>query len=323
VEGSPRPQITSLERASRSILDTLICVPMVPSHFSITPGKPKRGLSRREALKLASVAAAEAALLVGGGLTYGYKIEPGWIEVASVNLRLQRLTPEFNGYRIVQISDIHMSEWMNHERLAGIVERVNRIYPDLIVITGDLLWIQPDRYVGDLISTLGKLSSRDGVVGILGNHDHWSDPQAVREVYRESDIVELSNAVFTLKREDQLLHIAGIDDYWERLNKLDVVLENLPEQGCAILLAHEPDFADLSAPTGRFDLQLSGHSHGGQVVLPIIGPPLLPQYGRKYPSGLYKIQGMYQYTNRGVGMISPQVRVNCRPEITVFTIYTS
>lgn len=87
-----------------------------------------------------------------------------------------------------------------------------------------------------------------------------------------------------------------------------------------MLLVHEPDFADRSAETGRFDLQLSGHSHGGQVALPIIGPPILPKFAKKYPTGLYKIKEMYQYTNRGVGMTNPTIRFNCRPEITVFSL---
>jgi predicted MPP superfamily phosphohydrolase len=94
----------------------------------------------------------------------------------------------------------------------------------------------------------------------------------------------------------------------------------LPAEGCAILLAHEPDCADDSAATGRFDLQISGHSHGGQVSLPLIGPPVLPYLAQKYPSGLYQVGQMFQYTNRGVGMTPPYVRLNCRPEITVFTL---
>ncbi|MBZ0286049.1 MAG: metallophosphoesterase, partial [Anaerolineae bacterium] len=87
-------------------------------------------------------------------------------------------------------------------------------------------------------------------------------------------------------------------------------------------LAHEPDYADISAATGRFDLQISGHSHGGQVVIPFIGPPVVPPYSKKYPLGRYQVGTMIQYTNRGVGMISPAVRFNCRPEITVFTLRT-
>jgi predicted MPP superfamily phosphohydrolase len=103
-------------------------------------------------------------------------------------------------------------------------------------------------------------------------------------------------------------------------NRIEKVLEKLPEQGCAILMVHEPDFADESAATGRFDLQISGHSHGGQVNLPLLGAPVLPRFGRKYPQGLYQVGSMYQYTNRGVGMTPPYIRINCRPEITVFTL---
>jgi predicted MPP superfamily phosphohydrolase len=85
-------------------------------------------------------------------------------------------------------------------------------------------------------------------------------------------------------------------------------------------LVHEPDFADVGAQTGRFDLQLSGHSHGGQINFPLLGPPLLPPCARKYPLGRYQVGEMNLYTNRGLGMVPPKVRINCRPEITVFTL---
>jgi predicted MPP superfamily phosphohydrolase len=97
-------------------------------------------------------------------------------------------------------------------------------------------------------------------------------------------------------------------------------LERLPEEGAAILLAHEPDFADLSARTGRFDLQLSGHSHGGQVKLPLFGIPYLPRFARKYPRGRYQVGKMILYTNRGLGMVHLPFRFNSRPEITLFTL---
>jgi predicted MPP superfamily phosphohydrolase len=116
------------------------------------------------------------------------------------------------------------------------------------------------------------------------------------------------------------LHIAGVDDVLENLADLKGVLRQLPEEGEAILLAHEPDFADISARSGRFSLQISGHTHGGQVVLPFIGPPILPPRGRKYPSGRYQINGMVQYTNRGVGTTTIEIRWNCPPEITVFNL---
>ena len=101
------------------------------------------------------------------------------------------------------------------------------------------------------------------------------------------------------------------------------MLARLPRTGAALLLAHEPDFADITPPPGRFDLQLSGHSHGGQVVIPFLGPPTLPEIGEKYPSGRYQVGGMIQYTNRGVGMVRPHVRLNCRPEITLLTLHAA
>jgi len=111
-----------------------------------------------------------------------------------------------------------------------------------------------------------------------------------------------------------------VDDILYKMNRLDQVLASLPADGAAILLAHEPDFADTSAAAGRFDLQISGHTHGGQINLPLIGPPILPEMGQKYPSGLYNIGDMLLYTNRGVGVTTVNARFNCRPEITVFTL---
>ena len=114
-----------------------------------------------------------------------------------------------------------------------------------------------------------------------------------------------------------------MDDHWVGADRLDLVLERLVPNAPAILLAHEPDFADSSAATGRFALQLSGHSHGGQISLPGLGPPLLPFLGQRYPRGRYQVGSMVQYTNRGVGMIRPYGRLNCRPEITLIGLRAS
>jgi predicted MPP superfamily phosphohydrolase len=105
--------------------------------------------------------------------------------------------------------------------------------------------------------------------------------------------------------------------------RLEDVTARLGDNSAAILLAHEPDFADRSEATGKFDLQISGHTHGGQIVIPFYGPPVLPHLGRKYPSGLYKVGNMFQYTNRGVGMHSLAVRFNCPPEITIFELISA
>lgn len=131
---------------------------------------------------------------------------------------------------------------------------------------------------------------------------------------------ELRNTSHVIRRGAGTLHLAGVDDYWIGQADLAATVASLPADACAILLAHEPDFADLSGATGRFALQLSGHSHGGQISLPLLGAPILPPYWRKYPRGRYQVGEMIQYTNRGLGMAQPYGRLNCRPEITLITL---
>ncbi len=276
-------------------------------------------LSRREFLKTSLGVMLGMTALGAGGLAYARTVEPGWIDITQLRLRLPRLSPAFHGYRLVQISDIHMDHWMTRERLAGVVRLVNDQRPDLVAITGDFVTHGYRRRAGNLEGPLGSLRGRDGAVAVLGNHDHWSSPAFVRSVISDSGIVNVSNRVHTVQRGRDVLHVAGVDDHWVGQDRLDLVLDRLPPQGAAILLAHEPDFADIGAATGRFDLQISGHSHGGQVRLPLLGAPILPPYGRKYPLGLYTVAGMLLYTNRGVGMLRPHIRLNCRPEITVYT----
>jgi uncharacterized protein len=275
-------------------------------------------ISRRRLLRHGITWGSLAAL---AGTAYTTLVEPTWIDVSHVSLALPRLTAEFCGYRIAQLSDIHLGDWMNSERLADVVRLANAQSPNLITITGDFVTRQAERQADDLVRELSQLKGHDAVVAVLGNHDYWSDPQVVRQALTASGIRELANIVHTVRRGNATLHIAGVDDIWEGHDRLDLVLNTLPADGAAILLAHEPDFADESAATGRIDLQLSGHSHGGQIVAPFVGPLHVPRFARKYPSGRYQIGGMVQYTNRGVGMISPYVRLNCRPEITIFHLH--
>ncbi len=260
-----------------------------------------------------------AATLVG--LAYSAWVEPNRIEVTRVSVTLRRLARAFCGYRIVQLSDIHLGDWMDAVRMDDVVRRTNAQKPDLIAITGDFVTRRAYSHLPDLADVLSHLKARDGVVAVLGNHDHWSGAHLVRNMLAASGIHELANAARTIQRGGAQLHIAGVDDVMVGRDRLDLVLARLPESGAAILLAHEPDFADQSAMTGRFDLQLSGHTHGGQIVAPSIGPIQLPELGRRYPSGRYQVGEMIQYTNRGVGMVSPFVRFNCRPEISVFELH--
>jgi uncharacterized protein len=249
---------------------------------------------------------------------YGFQIEPYWLQVKSVPLTLPHLASEFEGYRIVQLSDLHIVNEVPQRYLDRVIRVTNRQQPDLVVITGDIVTEEPQRYAPRIAAALKALDAP--AVAVLGNHDHWSDAAAVRQILQDSQVTDISNGVYSVQRERVQLHVAGVDDVWVGAADLDQVLAQLPQQGAAILLAHEPDFADVAVKTHRFDLELSGHAHGGQVAIPFWGAPLLPPYGKRYPIGQHQIEDLIQYTNRGIGMVKPRARFNSRPEITVFRL---
>lgn len=266
---------------------------------------------------------AAGALLLGAFL-YARYFEPGWVAVRRLDLKLPRLAPGFDGYRIVHMSDIHMDRWMTPKRLARIVALVNEQAPDLVAVTGDFVTDSPlssTAHLAPLLTApLSGLRATDGVVAVLGNHDHRAGAGNVRPRLKNAGITELANEVCEIRRGAAILSVAGVDSMYMGRDRLGAVLAGLPGEGAAVLLAHEPDFALSSATTGRFDLQLSGHSHGGQGRLPLFGALIYPRHSGTYPDGLYKVRGMYAYTSRGLGTVLLRLRANCRPEISVLTL---
>jgi uncharacterized protein len=256
-------------------------------------------------------------------LTYIRAIEPRWVEVTQKSVVLPQLDPAFEGYRIVHISDPHLGPWMDGPRLRALAEIANQQAANLIVITGDFLSGKASHLEQDIRHGLEILNAPDGVLAVLGNHDHWNQHGSLTQMLTQLGIGVLNNSVNTLRRNGSALHLAGVDSHMAQRADLPKVLQQLPANGCAILLAHEPDFADISAASGRFDLQLSGHSHGGQIYLPLLGSLFYPRYAHKYPRGMYKVGSMLQYTNRGLGMVHMKLRFNCRPEVTVFTLHSA
>jgi predicted MPP superfamily phosphohydrolase len=244
-------------------------------------------------------------------------------EIVDVKVSIPDLDPSFNDYRIVHISDIHLGQWISAKRIEGVVNLVNKLKPDLVAITGDSVSYVVNEPVLEMLRFLKNLKPKDATVAVLGNHDHWVGAEEIRKVMDESKIIELENDVYTLKRGGAMLYIAGVDSITLEKHDLDVVLRKLPSSGPAILLAHEPDFADESAATGRFSLQLSGHSHGGQMIIPGIGTPFRGSEFRKYPLGEYQVGNMVQYTNRGLGTNVFWIRINCPPEITILRLQSS
>ena len=264
---------------------------------------------------------AGVAAVGAGGLVYAREVEPRLLEVVRLDLTLPRIAAAFDGYRIVQIGDLHLDDWAKPARLHRIAEMVNAESPDLIAITGDFASYSARRLDTErLVGALRRLSAPDGVLAILGNHDYLTDVKLIRRCIREAGLTELLNEFVTLGRGGSELHVAGIDDVMEGRSRLDLVLRDLPASGAAVLLAHEPDFADVAAAAGRFDLQLSGHSHGGQVRVPLLGKAVLPPFSQRYTRGLHRVGGMLVYTNRGLGTVHARLRFGCRPEITALTL---
>ncbi|MEA3335067.1 MAG: metallophosphoesterase [Chloroflexota bacterium] len=271
-------------------------------------------LSRRAFLGLMAV----AALPVATGGLWSTQVEPNWVAVERIALRLRRLPARLDGLRIAQLSDLHISPLVSQGDIARAVALTLDQAADLIVLTGDFIWHDAS-FADQLVAPLRGLTAPLGVYAIFGNHDHWHGAGRVADSLQAAGIDLLENRALRLETGTDPLWLAGVDDIWEERQDLALTLRNVPEDQCTVLLAHEPDFGDEAA-TYPVDLQLSGHSHGGQIRLPFVGAPVLPYLGRKYPIGLYQVGDMALYTNRGIGLIAPPVRLNCRPEITVLTL---
>jgi predicted MPP superfamily phosphohydrolase len=266
--------------------------------------------------------------LVGAGvlalaarrLTATAQVEAADVEVTRVTIALPHLPAAFHGFTIAHLTDMHMGGWMNVERMLAAAEYVNDLEPDVIAITGDFIHDLSKVSPAALTRSLSTLRAKERIVGVLGNHDHRHGAAKVTAAVEQAGLTLLPNRHIALSRGDASLYIAGVDDIWVHKQNLGRALEGIPPDSAVLLLAHEPDFADEAAASHRVGLQLSGHTHGGQVRIPGWGAPVLPWLGQKYDAGLFQVDGMALYVNRGLGMIPPYVRINCRPEITYITL---
>jgi predicted MPP superfamily phosphohydrolase len=258
------------------------------------------------------------------GLAYARRVEPRWIDIEQVDLQIPGLPERLAGKRIVHLSDIHLSEFTGPERLAEAVTIINQLSPDWLFLTGDYVSDMATAATG-LVEPLRRVDAP--IYGIYGNHDYWSDPQVVTTMLEAAGVQILRNTAAPLAEG---LWLAGVDDLWGGRPDLERALRSVPGGATTLLLAHEPDFFDRvlhrQAPVA---VQFSGHSHGGQIRLPTLRPgpdglytyaPVLPRYGQRYPIGLRRVGNRQVYTNRGLGVWPLPYRINCRPEITSFTL---
>ena len=286
--------------------------------LTVTPAEQKELLTRRNFLRLTVGSAAGLALYAG-------EISRHEIEIIQRSITLQGLADAFAGMRIVQISDFHFEEYTEAFFLKEIVRTVNGLTPDVVVLTGDFV-------------SKGPLGRRFGVrtgyqcaellseiqcpvrYAILGNHDAAVSAPAVTEALTTHGIPVLANSSVPLERGGRRLWFAGIEDAIEQRPNLAAALPAGRGEEPVILLAHEPDFAD-HALGHKIGLVLSGHTHGGQICVPFLPPLLLPELGRQYVHGLFRLDdGLQLNVNRGIGAVLLPFRFRCPPEITVITL---
>ncbi|WP_420643719.1 metallophosphoesterase [Candidatus Leptofilum sp.] len=260
--------------------------------------------------------------VLGGlaGAGYVTQVEPEWLVVERQTVRLPNLPADMDGYKIVQLSDFHLYPFSSLALMQKTVASTNELAPDLVLLTGDYV-LETAASIFDLAPELAILNPRHGIFAVLGNHDHWTDPAVVKQGLAQQGIKLLHNKGVLLN-ESQLF-LAGVDDLWSGEPDIQAALAGWRKDVPTILLAHEPDFADNFLADGRIHLQLSGHTHGGQVRVPGMGPIVLPRYGQKYHNGLYQIGQGQLYVNRGIGVVGPAVRLNCPPEITEIVLQTA
>ncbi|MEE8349257.1 MAG: metallophosphoesterase [Acidobacteriota bacterium] len=285
--------------------------------------------SRRSMLRILGygVGGATAGLL--GTSQYGVWIEPNLLQLKRVQIPLKRLPSSLDGFKIVYLSDFHLYPHTQIEFIQEAVDMANGLKPDLVALGGDFVTARRNLTPGEvpeiseLAAVLARLNAKYGVYAVLGNHDHWrgdfKGENTVGRGLEQSGIPVLVNSGITLDVGKERIFLAGVDDGWVRLNDLPKAMEKHPAGLPTIVLMHAPDFADEFHKDERIDLQLSGHSHGGQVRLPGLGSPFCPPYGKKYDKGLYRVGNMWLYTSVGLGVTAP-IRFNCRPEVTEITL---
>lgn len=263
--------------------------------------------------------------------TYPVFIEPGWLKVRRLSVPVDDLPPALDGLTIAQLSDIHHDEWISLDHVRDAVNLTNDLNADIVALTGDYV-TSSDAMIIPVVKMLASLRPRIGTVGVLGNHDWWTDVALMRREFEKVGIPLIDNDRYFLTADKALsaqmpeegLCLGGIGDLWEDQIDPDYAFRNVPQTMPRLLLSHNPDAAEhdkIVNGNQRIDLMLSGHTHGGQVRLPFVGTPVVPSaYGAKYVKGLAQGPVCRVHTSAGIGMALLPVRLNVPPEIVLVTL---
>ena len=284
-------------------------------------------VSRRKFLQASAALLATGAAAVATDSTLFEPLRP---KLVKIELVLARLPAALDGLTIAQLSDFHYDDRLGKVPIVRAVDMVNQLDPHLVLLTGDFVtisvlseYLHNARQAANVIEPCARLLSSLrpplGVFAVLGNHDSDSDPVRIVETLHTYGITTLRNRSFPLQMGGGRIWLGGVEDALVGKPDLSATLRGIPPSEPVVLLVHEPDFADQVARC-PVDLQLSGHSHGGQIRFPLIGAPYLPELARKYPRGLRQVGPLTLYTNVGLGTIRIPARLGCPPEVTLFTL---
>lgn len=255
-------------------------------------------------------------LVFGMIFIYTVKIEPNWIESKEQSVYIPRLPASFEGFRIIHLSDLHGKLFSEEE----ITNMVNKLNPDLVVITGDVFDQSQETPVEYAETVFNGLTAKYGTFFVFGNNDTYLDKQKVKDKFAGLNIKTLVNESVRLISKGSSIYLLGIDDPYSQKADLSLALRNTgPEP--KILLAHTPEIVNVAAKAG-IDLILVGHTHGGQISIPFVPITNVSKGYEKYISGLYRVKNTQMYVNRGLGVNGIPARFLTRPEITVLTLHT-
>jgi predicted MPP superfamily phosphohydrolase len=317
-----RPGFPSPEQyfASKRRVNSTISVetsPATEEKLKASPTKRKRGLTRRSFLGLS------AASVAGLGL-YAGEISRHELSIEQHTIQLTRLPDAFRGMRIVQVSDFHYAEYTEAFFLRDMVRTINRLRPDMVLLTGDFITFSPLPRSFALRHAPVCAEILSGIecplrYASLGNHDYIVGATEIAGTLREHGIPVLMNSAVALERGGQRVWLAGLGSACTGDADAATAIPRDAAQEAVIVLAHEPDILPDIARY-NVDLMLSGHTHGGQVRIPFLPPIHLPDFGQKYVEGLFRLGPTQLYVNRGIGAVGLPFRFRCPPEITVLTL---
>jgi predicted MPP superfamily phosphohydrolase len=250
---------------------------------------------------------------------WGVVVRRRWVRTRELEVMIPGLPPAFDGYRVAQLSDLHLGGLTPPRWGEAWARLANAAAPDLVAITGDLVSSGTD-FHHDIARVIGRLRATDGVYVSMGNHDYFGDGEPLVTLLRQNGAVVLRNEGRTVTRQGARLFVAGVDDTWTKRADLRRTLADRHPEVCTLLLAHDPDLFPLAARHG-VSLVLSGHTHGGQIALPFF-PELigLGKLAHRFHLGLYREGDSSLYVHPGLGTTGPPIRVGVAPEIAILTL---